>query len=97
RLVVGVMGDHLQHQHAGLVTVAQQREQQAVGVVEAGAVIRRATRADQLLHLRRTKIPAPQGLTHPGVGRAHARGVEPCVFENLHCPPLRCRPADQHI
>ena len=97
RLVVGVVGDHLQHQHAGLVTVAQQREQQAVGVVEARAVIGAATGADQLLHLRRTKIPARQRLADLGVGRAHARGVESRVFENLHCHPLSSRPAGRRM
>jgi hypothetical protein len=37
RLVVIVIGDHFQHQRAHLVAVANQREQQAVGVVELRA------------------------------------------------------------
>jgi hypothetical protein len=57
RLVVIVIGDHLEHQRADLVAVANQREQQPVGVVEAGAVELAVAEIDQLLDLRGAKSP----------------------------------------
>ncbi|TLD47521.1 MAG: hypothetical protein FAZ92_00136 [Accumulibacter sp.] len=84
RLVVIVVGDHLEHQRAHLVAVADEREEQPVGIVEAGAVELAVPQIDELLHLRGAKIAARDGLRHLPVARPDARGVQARVFENLH-------------
>lgn len=84
RLVIFMVGDDFQHQGADLVAVADEREQQAVGVVQARAVELAVGDAGQLLHLRSAEVVRQDGLHHLAVRPAHARGVETDVFENSH-------------
>jgi hypothetical protein len=84
RLVVIVIGDHFQHQRAHLVAVANQRKQQAVGVIELRPVELAVAEIDELLDLRRTKIVPGDGIDDPAVAGLDARGVEVGVFKNLH-------------
>nr|WP_300337389.1 hypothetical protein [Accumulibacter sp.] len=46
-----MIGDHFEHQRADLVAVANQREQQPVGVAESGAIELAVAEIDELVDL----------------------------------------------
>jgi hypothetical protein len=64
--------------------VPHEREQQAVGSIEPGAVELAMSKVHELLHLRCSEVLAGDGLGGFAVLRRHACGVQADVFENSH-------------
>lgn len=84
RLVVLVIGDHFQHQRADLVAVANQGEQQPVGVIEFGTVELAVAEIGKLLDLCAAKVVTGDGISHLAIAGLDARDIKPGVFKNLH-------------
>ncbi len=84
RLGVVVLPDDLQHQDGRLFTMAHQRKEQAIGIIEPRPIKLAISEMLQFLDLRRAEIPLCQGLGYLGVGTLHAVGVESGVGQNAH-------------
>lgn len=79
-----MIGDHFEDQRADFVLMADQREQQAVGVVESGAVELAVVQVRQFLDLRCAEVVGGDCVDDFAVGLGDARGVEADVFKDAH-------------
>ena len=86
-LLVGMVENHVEGQHANLVAMANEGEEQAIGQVETGPVEATGTPGSQLLHVRRSEVAALQGRLQLLVGRLDLSGVEIAVLQYPHATP----------
>ena len=84
RLVVIVIGDHLQHQRTHLVAMANQREQQPVSAIQPGPVKLAVAEIGQLFNLGGPKIQTRNRVRHFAITGLDARNIQTGVFENFH-------------
>ena len=66
------------------VAVANQAEEQPVGVIEFGAIELAVTEIGEFLHLRGAEVVPCDGIGHFAIAGLDARGIEAGVFKNLH-------------
>lgn len=83
-LVVGMVLDHFQHQRIDRVVMADDGEQQAIGVIQLGPVELAVGDVGELLDFRLAEIVAGNGVGHLPVLGLVARGVEAYIFEDFH-------------
>ena len=84
RLLVGVVGNHLQHQRTHAAGCPHQCKQQAVGIVEAGTVKLAVGHIGQFFDLGRPEVARRNGFGDFGVTAGHGRRVQAGVFKNAH-------------